>query len=163
MSWPTLPSFSATNIPSAAQLNLFNDAFNHLHTPVLSKYEEPGAVDFTTTSPAGTWVAISGGNYSKTITMSGGHCLVLFSCVAIRASFDLFVDSVQRGDATVGSVHFGGASRVIVNYACLLDNTVLPAGSHTLEMKWCRRGGVGTATISVINTPRFYVMQLKGG
>jgi hypothetical protein len=162
MAWNALPTFAHADVPTAAQLQKFDDNLNFLHTPVVSEYQEAtDSSDYTTTSAAGTFVAINSTNFAKTVTMAGGYLLVLFSCVCTRAAFDLLVDGAQQGDATFGSAYWGSTTVLMtVNLPFFFPS--LSVGSHTIEMKWCIVTS-GTATIYTKYRPRFEVIPLKGG
>lgn len=161
MVWNTLPTYAHGNVPTAAELTKFDDNLTFLHTPGLAEYQEAtDSSDYTTTSAAGTWAAINSTNFSKTVTMSGGYALILFSCTLSAAALDLFVDGVQRGDATVGSASWASTSKIPVSLYFFFPS--LSVASHTFEMKWCK-SGAATATIYTKHRPRFEVIQLRGG
>lgn len=157
MTWPTLTNFSDGNTPTAAQLNDYLTAMEHLHDPPTISYTEPQGSNLTTT--ATTWADVSA-NFSLQLTTTGGLTLVVLIMSINNLDIDVSVNGTRRGTSGVSGAGIATARHGIAIETCTLPFFVqLSAGTHTFAAQW-RVPSAGTGTIYVSNAPRMFVREL---
>jgi hypothetical protein len=142
--WSPPRTWIAGEIPTADTFNTHvRDNLLALKDPPTASYSAY-AIDYITTSTS--WVDIDATNLNFVVATNGGRLMINVHIMSFHnaqsGALDVLVDGVSIGNATYGIFAYGITGTIEQGRTCLTD--VLPAGNHTVKLRYRVTGGSQT-------------------
>lgn len=162
MPWVSLPTAQPLDPWTSEWVNNIQGNINYLLAPNYFSYYEKATVSYSTTSTTAVDVHE---NLTKTITMNGGHLLLIISgnFYVTSASYygylDIAIDGTRIGHSTSGFFVTGQTltdwrARFLTTY--LVPAETVGTGSKQVKLQWWVSGGTAYLTAQ-LGAPLYFI------